>query len=194
MRTRLTPEVMLSGYRAGIFPMADEFGRMRWYSPDPRCVLEFDRLKLSRSLRQTWRQRRFEIRVDTAFRDVLHHCADRPEGTWISRELAEVYQQLHGLGLAHSVEAWRDGGLAGGLYGVALGGAFIGESMFYRVRDASKIALVALMERLEARGFVLVDCQWLTPHLASLGAIEIPRRTYLERLGRALDLPCRFAD
>ncbi len=186
--------MMLSGYRAGIFPMADEFGRMRWYSPDPRCVLEFETLRLSRSLRQTWRQKRFEIRINSTFGEVLRRCGDRPEGTWISRELAEVYQQLHAAGLAHSVEAWRDGALAGGLFGVALGGAFIGESMFYAARDASKIALVALMERLAERRFVLVDCQWLTPHLASLGAIEIPRQAYLERLGEALALPCRFVD
>lgn len=185
---------MLTGYRSGIFPMADEFGRMRWYSPDPRCVLEFGTFHVSRTLRQTLGQGRFEIRVNAAFDQVVQSCGARAEGTWISRELVEVYQQLHRAGHAHSVEAWTAGALAGGLYGIALGGVFVGESMFYRVRDASKIALVGLMERLRARGYVLVDCQWLTPHLASLGAVEIPRQTYLKRLRAALEMPCHFVD
>lgn len=186
--------MVLAGYRAGIFPMADEHGRIVWFSPDPRCVFEFDRLRVPRSVRRTIGRGTFEVRVNTAFDEVIEACADRPEGTWISPAIRRVYQALHRRGWAHSVEAWHAGRLAGGLYGVALGGAFFGESMFYRVSDASKVALVALLERLRQRGYTLVDTQWLTPHLARFGAVEIARDEYLRRLGHALTLPCRFDD
>ncbi len=152
---------------------------------------------IPRRLARVWRQRRFEIVVDRAFADVMHACAeidrdpDDP-GTWITQEIIDSYVKLHGQGLAHSVEAWRDGQLAGGLYGVALGGAFFGESMFHRETDASKIALLALVERLRGRGFQLLDTQWVTPHLEQFGAVEIPRKEYLRQLERALRVSCRF--
>ena len=190
----LTPELVLAGYRAGVFPMADQDGCIYWFSPDPRTIFEFERFRVPRSLRQVIRRGVFEVRVNTAFDEVIAACADRPEGSWISPEIAAVYRGLHQRGHAHSVEAWREGQLAGGLYGVAVGGAFFGESMFHRVSDASKVALVALLERLPQRGFVLVDTQWTTPHLARFGAVEIPRREYLARLHAATRLPCRFVD
>jgi leucyl/phenylalanyl-tRNA--protein transferase len=194
MRDQLTPEMVLHGYRLGIFPMADRDGEIYWYSPDPRCIFEYDRFRVPRSLRQVIRRGKFEVRVDTAFDQVIRACADRPEGTWIAPEFIDVYGELHRRGSVHSVESWQHGELAGGLYGVTVGGAFFGESMFYRVDDASKVALVALIERLKARGFTLVDTQWVTPHLERFGAIEIPRREYLKRLERAVALRCRFAD
>ncbi len=192
-RPSLTPELVLKAYRLGAFPMAHWDGRIYWFSPDPRCIFPLDAFKIPRSLRQTIRRAKFEVRVDTAFARVLAGCADRPEGTWISPEIARVYGELHARGYAHSVESWQGGELAGGLYGVALGGAFFGESMFTRVPDASKVALVALVERLRTRGFALLDTQWRTEHLARFGAVEIPRREYLRRLRAALDLPCRFS-
>jgi leucyl/phenylalanyl-tRNA--protein transferase len=185
---------LLLAYANGWFPMADDDRRVRWYSPDPRGILPLDRFHVPRRLARTIRQRRFEIRVDTAFREVIEACArDREDGTWISREIVETYVALHERGFAHSVEAWQDGRLAGGLYGVALLGAFFGESMFHRVRDASKVALVALIERLRERGYRLLDVQWLTDHLEQFGAIEIPRAEYLRRLSDALQVECRFA-
>lgn len=194
MRDTLTAELVLRGYCAGVFPMGDPAGRIRWFSPDPRCIFELDRFHISKTLRQTVRQQRFEVRINTAFDEVIAACADRPEGTWISPKVRRAYGQLHELGFAHSVEAWREGRLAGGLYGVAIGGAFFGESMFTRGRDASKVALVALVERLRARGFTLLDTQWRTPHLARMGAIEIPRDEYLRRLAAAIEAPARFCD
>jgi leucyl/phenylalanyl-tRNA--protein transferase len=190
----LTPELVLAGYRAGIFPMADDDGEIFWFSPDPRTIFEFDSFHVTRSLRQIIRRGVFDIRINTAFDEVIAACAQRPEGTWISPAIIEVYRTLNLRGHAHSVEAWRAGRLAGGLYGVAIGGAFFGESMFHRESDASKVALVALMERLKSHGFVLVDTQWTTPHLARFGAIEIPRRQYLARLRAAVQLPCCFAE
>ncbi len=194
MLQELTPELLLCGYQMGLFPMADEDGEIGWYSPDPRCVFEFDRFHIPHGLKPVLRRGVFEVRVDTAFEDVIQACADRDEGTWISPEIMRVYTELHHLGFAHSVETWRDGRLAGGLYGVAIGGAFFGESMFHRVTDASKVALVALMRRLEQRGFTLVDTQWATPHLQRFGAVEIPRDEYLRRLDRAIGLACSFVD
>jgi len=193
----LEPATLVSAYRCGLFPMglgdrgAPPIG---WWSPDPRGVLPLDGLHVSRSLRAA--TRRFEIRVDTAFADVVRGCADpaRP-AAWITPQIAHAYSELHRLGRAHSVECWRDGGLVGGLYGVGLCGLFAGESMFHDPspigRDASKVALVALVEVLTADGVAdrLLDVQWCTPHLAGLGAIEIPREVYLERLAIALDLP-----
>jgi len=193
-RSALTPELVLQAYRVGIFPMAGRDGTIAWFSPDPRCIFPLDAFHVPRSVRQTIRRGRFEIRINTAFDAVVAGCADRPEGTWISPEIARVYGALHRSGHAHSVEAWHAGELAGGLYGVALGGAFFGESMFTRATDASKVALVALVERLRARGFALLDTQWATPHLERFGAREIPRREYLRLLTAALRRDCRFVD
>ncbi len=189
----LTPELVLAGYRAGVFPMADETGQIYWFSPDPRCIFDLEHFRVSRSLRQTVRRAVFEIRIDTAFDQVIATCADRGEGTWISGKVGAVYQRLHDQGHAHSVETWKDGQLAGGLYGVAIGGAFFGESMFHRVTDASKVALVALVDHLRQRAFTLLDTQWSTPHLAHFGVIEIPREEYLARLQQATRLPRRFS-
>lgn len=189
----LEPGTVLAAYRAGMFPMPldGRAGRvLGWWSPDPRGILPLDRLRVSRSLRRSCR--RFEVTVDTAFRDVIRACADprRPSG-WISADIEAAYVRLHALGWAHSVEAWSldDGRLAGGLYGVAIGGLFAGESMFHRVTDASKVALVALVDLLRHGGATLLDVQWRTDHLATLGVEEIPRREYLRRLDRALRLP-----
>ena len=194
MDQRLTPELVLRAYRAGVFPMADPDGEIGWYSPDPRCIFPLDRFHVPRTVRQAVQREVFEIRINTAFDALIAACADRPEGTWISDKIMAVYRTLHRRGYAHSVESWQGAELAGGLYGVALGGGFFGESMFTRVSNASKVALAALAERLRARGFVLLDTQWSTPHLARFGAVEIPRREYLRRLRAALALSCRFAD
>ncbi len=191
MAQRLDLQTLIYAYTQGIFPMADSRGRIHWYAPDPRAVLEHERLHISRSLRSTIRKGCYEIRMDTAFEEVMRACASRQE-TWISEAFIEAYSELHALGLAHSVEAWRDGRLVGGLYGVTLGGAFMGESMFSRANDASKVCLVALVEHLKQRGYVLHDVQFLTPHLASLGASEISRREYEQRLAQALQLPCTW--
>ena len=156
--------------------------------------MELDAFHMPRTLRQVYRQGRFELFVNRSFREVIEACADRREGTWISGDIVEAYCELHQSGFAHSVEAWRDGALVGGLYGVALKGAFFGESMFHRERDASKVALAHLVERLRERGFALLDVQFVTPHLARFGAVEVTRREYLVRLGQALKLERRFAD
>jgi leucyl/phenylalanyl-tRNA--protein transferase len=189
---RLTPEVMVYAYSQGVFPMG-EAGEIRWFSPDPRGIIPLDRFHVSKTLRAVIRQGRFEIRLNTAFAEVMRACAKRGEGTWITRKIVDAYVELHKLGLAHSVEAWNDGTLAGGLYGVALGGAFFGESMFHTVRDASKVALVALVERMRDRGFKLLDTQYITPHLERFGAIEITQKQYLAKLARALQHDCKFA-
>jgi leucyl/phenylalanyl-tRNA--protein transferase len=190
----LTPEGVELAYRHGIFPMADErSGEVLWFRPDPRAVIPLDGFHVSRSLARTLRRAAFDVRVDTDFEGVMRGCADRPEGTWISERFVEVYGALHRAGKAHSVEAWRGGRLVGGAYGLALGGAFMAESMFHRETDASKVALAALTSRLRERGFVLLDVQYVTPHLESLGAIEITRREYERRLERALALSCTFA-
>jgi leucyl/phenylalanyl-tRNA--protein transferase len=190
----LTPEGVLLAYAHGIFPMADErSGEALWFRPDPRAILPLDGFHVSRSLARTIKRAAFEIRVDTDFEGVMRGCADRPEGTWISERFVEVYAALHRAGKAHSVEAWREGRLVGGTYGLALGGAFMAESMFHRETDASKVALGALVARLREQGFILLDVQYVTPHLESLGAVEITRREYERRLEQALALPCRFA-
>ena len=188
----LEPGTVLHAYRHGLFPMHVDRGRtLAWWSPDPRGVLPLDGLRVTRSLRQA--TRRYEIRIDTAFDRVVEECADpgRPHG-WITRSIREAYGRLHRLGWAHSVEAWsvEDGRLAGGLYGMAVGGLFAGESMFHRQRDASKVALVALVDLLREDGRDrLLDVQWTTEHLRSLGAVDVPREDYLRRLGAALELP-----
>jgi len=188
--------VLIAAYAQGIFPMSlgeDAGGEIGWFSPDPRGIIPIDKLTVSRRLARVIRQKRFDVRVDTAFEAVMRACAsDREEGTWISEEIVESYVALHARGLAHSVESWRDGRLVGGLYGVHLGSAFFGESMFHTETDASKVALVALVERLRAGGFTLLDTQWITPHLEQFGAIEIPKAEYLERLAQAIARRANF--
>jgi leucyl/phenylalanyl-tRNA--protein transferase len=185
----LEPGTILAAYRHGLFPMPVQRGVVGWWSPDPRGILPVDGLRISRSLRKSCA--RFEIRVNSAFKAVIDACGDRKRpGAWISHDVKKGYSRLHELGWVHSVEAWTaDGRLAGGLYGVAIGGLFAGESMFHRETDASKVALVALVDRLRAGGATLLDVQWLTPHLASLGAIEIPRVRYHELLASAIHRP-----
>ncbi len=184
----LEPGTLLHAYRNGIFPMHVRRNQLGWWSPDPRGVFLNGSLTVSKSLRKA--VGRFEIRVDTAFLDVMRSCADpnRPHA-WITTDIVRAYTELHRLGWAHSVETWRDGRLVGGLYGISIGGLFAGESMFHRESDASKAALVGLIGQLEDHPDTLVDCQWLTPHLASLGAVALSREDYLERLGRALARP-----
>ena len=191
----LEPETLLSAYAQGAFPMTDADGVTRWYTADPRGVipLEPGHFRIHRSLRQVIRRGEYEIRVNQAFEEVMRGCMDaRSGGTWISDDLVRAYTRLHREGFAHSVEAWYGPELAGGLYGVALGGAFFGESMFFRRRDASKVALVALVDRLRQRGFALLDAQARTEHLKQFGCIEIPSAHYLRRLRSALLLACRF--
>ena len=181
----LSAERLLAGYRQGIFPWFSEHDQIRWWSPDPRMVLFPEELRVSRSLAKAMRNRPHEIRIDHDFAAVVAACAAPREGasgTWITDAMRDAYERLHRLGHAHSVETWIDGELAGGLYGVALGRVFFGESMFTRARDASKIALVALVERCRREGIALIDCQMHTPHLESLGAREIPRRDFARRL------------
>ena len=188
----LAPGTLLAAYRRGLFPMPSGGSGEPpyWFCPTRRGVLPLDGLRVSRSLRRSCR--RFEVRVNTSFADVVAGCADpRRKAGWITADIAGAYQRLHELGWAHSVECWRDGRLAGGLYGVAIGGLFAGESMFYTERDASKVALVALVDMLRdeyAAGRVL-DVQWRTPHLASLGVVEVPRAAYLARLPTVLTIP-----
>lgn len=190
----LAPGTVLAAYRAGLFPMhlGDEAGNrvLAWWSPEPRGVLPLDGLRVSRSLRKACD--RFEVRVDTAFAEVIDCCADarRPQG-WITSDIREAYVALHRFGWAHSVEAWsrEEGTLSGGLYGIAVGGLFAGESMFHRATDASKVALVGLVELLREGGAELLDVQWQTPHLARLGAVEVSRAEYLRRLAVALRRP-----
>jgi leucyl/phenylalanyl-tRNA--protein transferase len=186
-------EVLLQGYRLGVFPMAMDDGDIEWFSPDPRAILPLDTFHVPHTLERIVRKQSFEIRINTSFAAVMRECANRPE-TWINDEIVESYTRLHELGHAHSVESWKDGELAGGLYGVAIGGGFFGESMFHHVRDASKIALLALVEHLRKRRFLLLDTQWVTPHLAQFGAIEIPRPEYLHRLNKAVNLTRQFAE
>jgi leucyl/phenylalanyl-tRNA---protein transferase len=193
----LEPGTLLAAYRAGMFPMGTgRAGRppVGWWSPDPRGVLPLDALRVTRSLRKALP--RFEVRVDTAFAEVVRACADPArDGRWITPDVERAYRRLHGLGWAHSVECWADGELVGGLYGVAVGGLFAGESMFHRARDASKAALVALVELLREgddggdASRRLLDVQWSTEHLATLGVVEVPRAEYLRRLREALELP-----
>ena len=189
----ITAESILNAYAQGAFPMADDRGRIRWYTADPRGVLPLDAFDVPRSLRQVYRRGTFEIRVNSNFRATMTACRERRlEQTWISPELIELYCDLHHAGFAHSVESWHDGKLAGGLYGVAMGGVFFGESMFHYVTDASKVALVALVERLRQREFALLDTQAVTQHLRRYGAIEVPAGEYLKRLHQALSLPRTF--
>jgi leucyl/phenylalanyl-tRNA--protein transferase len=194
----LSVDLLVSAYGSGWFPMAVGEEDIRWFSPDPRGIIPLDTFHTSRRLARIVSRGAFRIEINRSFTDVIRACAlaERdPEdaGTWIDQEIIESYSALHTAGYAHSVEAWQGGTLAGGLYGVALGGAFFGESMFHRVTDASKVALVALVERLRERGFTLLDTQWTTPHLEQFGAVEVPRGRYLKMLAKALEQDCRFA-
>lgn len=194
MDDRLDPDAILHAYTAGAFPMTDPDGRTRWYTADPRGILPLDGLHVPRTLRQVIRQRRFEVRINHDFRATILGCRrNRPEGTWIGPGIVEAYCELHRRGFAHSVEAYFNGQLAGGLYGVALGAAFFGESMFHVVPNASKVALVALVGRLRERGFELLDTQSTTAHLRWLGCIEIPAEEYMRLLASAVAKPRVFA-
>lgn len=190
----LEPATLLDAYAHGIFPWPTSDGTVYWWSPDPRAVLPLDGLHISRSLARTLRSGRLRCTLDQAFAAVVAGCADRPgEGTWITAGMAIAYEELHALGHAHSVEVWDAGRtLVGGLYGVALGGAFMGESMFHRVPDASKVALVHLADRLRRAGFALLDAQVPTPHLERLGARSVRRSEYLRRLEAAMALNARL--
>lgn len=191
-REYIQSDVLLEGYCCGIFPMADgKDGAIHWFSPERRGIIPLDGLKISRSLHQTLKKQIFTIRINTAFEEVMRKCADRSE-VWISESIIRSYTQLHAMGFAHSVECWHYEKLVGGLYGVAIGGAFFGESMFSAMRDASKVALVALVQRLTERKFALLDTQYTTPHLISLGCIEILREQYLRQLYTAIHLNCTF--
>jgi leucyl/phenylalanyl-tRNA---protein transferase len=188
----LTTKVLVEAYSNGYFPMADSReGPIWWYSPDPRAVIPLDGFRISRSLRQRVRKGTYEIRFDTAFEAVIKACGNRKE-TWISDEIIRGYIGLHRDGFAHSVESWHQGSLAGGLYGVSIGGAFFGESMFCHQPDASKVALVALVEHLRTRGFLLLDSQFMNEHIRQFGTIEIPRGEYLRQLRVALKVETNF--
>lgn len=191
----LNSHLLLNAYSQGIFPMADEDGAIYWYDPDPRAIIPLNNFHVPRRLARTIRQGGFEVRYDTAFRAVMIACAEPAPGrehTWISPEIIAAYTELHQLGFAHSVEIWIEEELVGGLYGVTLGGLFAGESMFSRTTDASKIALVKLVERLRWHAFKLLDIQFMTEHLRQFGAVEIPRSEYKARLVEALHVWSHF--
>lgn len=196
---KLTPEWLLDAYAHGIFPwpIFDGTDIMVWWSPDPRAIFELDGLHVSRRLARTCRSGIFEVTCDRDFPGVIAGCAtadDRRHNTWLTPPMIAAYTKLFELGHAHSIEVWQDGLLVGGTYGVAIGGLFAGESMFHRVRDASKVALVYLVDHLRKRGYLLFDIQQKTPHTASLGAVEIPRDEYLQRLGEAIAAPVSFGE
>jgi leucyl/phenylalanyl-tRNA---protein transferase len=189
----LDPDVLLQAYCRGVFPMANEAGRIDWYTADPRGIIPLDAFHVPKSLAQLVRGRTFQVRINHDFQATMRACMEaRDDGTWINEELIAAYVRLHELGFAHSVETWRDGELAGGLYGVSIGGAFFGESMFHRQRDASKVALVKLVERLNQRGYLLLDTQANTLHLERFGCIDVPAPTYLKLLDQAIRKPCAF--
>lgn len=195
MGPQLSLPLVLAAYRQGIFPMAQADGTVHWFAPDPRAIFDLAAFHVPRRLARTVRSGRFEVTVDRDFEAVMRACAEPAPGreqTWISDDFVRVYGELFRTGFAHSVETRLDGRLVGGLYGVAIGGAFMGESMFSRERDASKVALVHLVERLKAGGFVLLDTQFMTGHLARFGAVHVPLKTYLARLNRAVALNARF--
>ena len=191
----IDPQFLFTAYCNGYFPMADsKTGEISWYSPDPRTIFDLNDFHIPRSLRMTIKKEDFEVRMNERFEEVVRACAEREE-TWISETIIQSYYcKLHQIGLAHSVETWKDGSLAGGLYGVAIRGAFFGESMFSRMRDSSKIALVYLVQRMRERGMRLLDTQYLTPHLEKFGAREIPRSEYMKRLEESLKITCSFTD
>jgi leucyl/phenylalanyl-tRNA--protein transferase len=189
----LEPHRLLQAYRAGVFPWYDDSVPVCWWSPDPRAIFELDGFHCSRRLQRTIRSGKFHTTVNQAFARVMRGCAAREEGTWITQDMLCAYVRLHELGFAHSVEVWEGATLAGGLYGVSIGGLFAGESMFSRRSDASKVALFATFERLRDRGFALFDTQVANDHTRRLGAIDIPRSSYLIRLRRALRVKASFA-
>ncbi len=191
MATQISTDLLIEAYSRGFFPMVVGDGTIQWFSPDPRGVIPLDGFRIPHGTKKTLADPAWEVRLDSAFGDVMQACAERPE-TWIDDRIVTIYVELHRMGIAHSVEVWREGKLAGGLYGVHLGGAFFGESMFHRVGGASKVALVALHQILTNAGFQLLDIQWSTPHLERFGATEIPRRTYLKKLTQALMLETEF--
>ena len=192
MATIIPPDILLDFYRRGVFPMAMD-GELRLFSPDPRGVIPLEKFRIPHGSRKTLRDPAWKVTVNAAFEEVVLGCAERDE-TWIDETIFGSYAELHHLGHAHSIEVWRDGELAGGLYGVAIGAAFCGESMFSRVPGASKVALANLVERLRGRGFVLLDTQWVTPHLEKFGACEIPRSEYLEKLAKAVEMKTSFLE
>lgn len=192
MATQIPSDLLLTAYREGVFPMAVAPGDIRWFSPDPRGVIPLNDFHVPHGTKTTLRDPAWETRIDSAFSEVMHFCAEREE-TWIDDTIHASYTELFHQGFAHSVEIWRDGDLAGGLYGVALGGAFFGESMFHRVTGASKVALARLVEILRSGGFLVLDIQWVTPHLERFGAVEIPRAAYLKVLRRALRTKTEFS-
>ena len=187
----INPGFLLQAYRIGIFPMAMEQGEIGWFSPDPRGVIPLESFHQTKSLKRVVASKKFEIRINSSFSEVIDGCAERDE-TWIDETVRESYISLSANGYAHSVEAWYEGELAGGLYGVAIGGAFFGESMFSRKSDASKVALVALVEHLNRRQFILLDTQWTTPHLRKFGAVDIPKSDYIKKLNKAIRLEVSF--
>jgi len=187
----IDPEILLKAYASGIFPMSMDEGEIGWFSPDPRGVIPIEEFHVPHGLKRALRKEPFEIRFNYGFADVMRGCAER-DSTWISEDIIASYCELHDWGCAHSVECWKDDDLVGGLYGVSLGGAFFGESMFSRATDSSKIALVALVERLREREFVLLDSQWSTEHLRQFGCFDMPRDEYLDQLGGALLLDVEF--
>jgi leucyl/phenylalanyl-tRNA---protein transferase len=197
-RADLSPDMLLSAYAQGVFPMTDPDGVTRWYSTDPRGVLPLDGFHCPRTLRQIVRQRRFDVRVNTAFERVMRHCMTVPRGdresSWISDELVAAYARLHEMGFAHSVEAWQGDQLVGGLYGVSLRGAFFGESMFALASNASKVCLVHLVERLRERGYALLDTQMVTNHMRQFGCIHVPASDYMDLLDAALVRECTFVE
>jgi leucyl/phenylalanyl-tRNA--protein transferase len=188
----LEPGTVLAAYRSGIFPWPDQSGRLFWWSPDPRAILPLDAFHQSHRLARRRRSGGFSVSADRACADVIDGCGDRGEGTWITPAMRDAYLELHELGWVHSFEVWKDDRLVGGLYGVAIGGFFAAESMFHRATDASKVALAELVEHLGRSHFSLLDVQFLTPHLASLGAVAIPREEYLARLSGAIAIDAGF--
>ncbi|MEC7861423.1 MAG: leucyl/phenylalanyl-tRNA--protein transferase [Verrucomicrobiota bacterium] len=188
----INPEFLLQAYRMGIFPMAMEQGEIGWFSPDPRGIIPLDSFHVPKSLKRVMSSGRFDIRINSSFGEVIDGCAEREE-TWIDDTVRESYMNLNVRGYAHSVECWFEGDLVGGLYGVAIGGAFFGESMFSRKRDASKVALVSLVEHLLKRKFILLDTQWTTPHLKQFGAIDITKSDYMKSLHEAISMDVSFA-
>jgi len=192
---KLTPEIVLNGYCQGIFPMAEPDGTLYWYDPDPRAILPLDALHIPRSLGRRLRKRDFEVRFNSAFGQVIRKCAEPGPGreeTWISDDIIESFSLLHDSGFAHSVETWMGGELVGGLYGVSVGGLFAGESMFSRQTDASKIALVALVERLRRHEFGVLDVQFTSDHLSRFGVTEVSRKAYKSLLKKALEIETEF--
>ena len=190
----LDPDFLLVAYCSGYFPMASSrAASIEWISPDPRAIIPLESFRVSRSLKRVIRQKLYDVRVDTSFERVMRSCAEREE-TWISEQIIVAYSELHRRGFGHSIECWHNQELVGGLYGVAIRGAFFGESMFSRKTDASKVALAYLVERMKQCGYELLDTQFMTEHLRAFGTIEVPRQLYLQMLSRALELECTFAE